>query len=203
MIEISPRDAYLRLRILSRCLVDGSCDESMVRELSRYDTVGLARRLKFRRSAVRDSHGRGRVSARVRFSGSTAPRVIFIGHKVPERSGSYCLQNSKHFSIGTRRAPIYHAFAPRHRPIRPQSARQTSRVTPLGPTQGQIFTATSSVLPYHTPHTTRIRICSVFRDFEPTARNLSDSEANDGLCSPLLSLLPAPNFQVNQSNSTR
>ena len=28
------------------------CDESMVRELSRYDTVGLARRPKFRRSGV-------------------------------------------------------------------------------------------------------------------------------------------------------
>ena len=52
MIKMSPRDAYLRLQILSRCLVDGSCDESMVRELSRYDTVGLARRPKFRRSGV-------------------------------------------------------------------------------------------------------------------------------------------------------
>ena len=50
MNEITPRDAYLRLRILSRCLVGGPCDESMVRELSRYDTVGLARRPKFRRS---------------------------------------------------------------------------------------------------------------------------------------------------------
>ena len=76
MIKISPRDAYLRLRILSRCLVDGPCDESMVRELSRYDTVGLTRRPKFRRSAVRDSHGLGRVSARVRFSGSTARQTL-------------------------------------------------------------------------------------------------------------------------------
>ena len=67
----------------------------MVREWSRCDAVGLARRPKFRRFAQRDSHGRGRVSARVWFSGSTARQTrVFVLARTLWRANIWVLRYS-------------------------------------------------------------------------------------------------------------